>query len=127
MENYYNLISATGLNEVESYIINNYNNITCLGSINVSSNSTFLSNLNVVGDINTSGLSVSNTNSNINLLSTQLYLDILNIKTTSTTIFNNLNLLSSQSYFLTNYTNLNSLNVSSTTKLNGATSDVCAQ
>ena len=35
-------------------------------------------------------------------------------------IFNNLNNLSSQSHFLTNYTNLSNLNVSGTTKLNGA-------
>ena len=48
-------------------------------------------------------------------------LQISNLNTTSTTKFNNLNSLSSQSYFLTNYTNLSSLNVSTTTKLNGFT------
>ena len=73
------------------------------------------------GDANISGISVFNMNTNIDSLSSQSYLDITNIKATSTTIFNNLNSLSSQSYFLTNYTNLNNLNVSWTTKLNGAT------
>ena len=50
----------------------------------------------------------------------QSYLDIPNIKATSTTILGNLNSLSSQSFFLTNYTNLNNLNVSGISKLNGA-------
>jgi hypothetical protein len=94
----YNAIAtATGLNDVNSYDVNNYNNISCIGSLNISSNSTFLSNLNVGGNIYCSGISVFNIN-------------------------NNLNNLSSQSYFLTNYTNLNSLNVSGISKLNGATS-----
>ena len=72
----------------------------------------FLSNLNVDGDANISGISVFNMNTNINSLSSQSYLDITNIKAISTTICNNLNSLSSPSYFLTNYTNLNNLNVS---------------
>ena len=38
----------------------------------------------------------------------------------------NVNNLSSQSYFLTNYTNLNSLSVSGTTKLNGVTTCMSA-
>ena len=41
MENYYNSISSSGLNEIDSFIINNYNNFTCLERINVLSNSTF--------------------------------------------------------------------------------------
>ena len=34
-------ISSTGLNDVYSYNINNYNNISSIGSLNISSNSTF--------------------------------------------------------------------------------------
>ena len=44
-----------------------------------------------------------------------------NLNATSTSIFNNLNSLSGQSFFLTNYTNLNNLNVSGTTILNAGT------
>ena len=38
----YNVIAtSTGLNDVNSYDVNNYNNIPCIGIINISSNSTF--------------------------------------------------------------------------------------
>ena len=114
MENYYNSISSSGLNEIDSYIINNYNNITYLGSIKVSSNSTFLRNLNVGRDAIISGISVFNINSNINSLSSTSYVNISGLTA-------NLNSLSGQSFLYTNYTNLNSLNVSSTTKFNGST------
>ena len=60
----------------------------------------FLSNLNVGGNANISGTSVFNMNTNINSLSSQSYLDITNIKTTSTTIINNLNSLSSPLFFI---------------------------
>ena len=86
----------------------------------------FYNNFTCLSDINCSGLSVYNSLinasststtiiNNLNSLSSYSY---LNISSTN----NNLNNLSSQSYFLTNYTNLNSLNVSGISKLNGATS-----
>ena len=89
-----------------------------------------LSTLNVVGDRNTSGLSVFTMNTNIN-----------NLNATSTTIFNNLNSISTFSKlnidnlnatsttlltYINNLTNpstltTNNLNVSGTTKLNNST------
>jgi len=72
--NYYNQVNSTGLNDVDSYNINNYNNISCIGSLNVSSNSTFLSFLNVGGDISCSGLSVfASISSTTGSILTQLY------------------------------------------------------
>ena len=73
----------------------------------------FYNNTTCLSDMNISGLSVFNMNSNINTLSSYSYLNVSGLN-------KNLNSLSSQSFFLTNYTNLNNLNVSGTTKLNGA-------
>jgi hypothetical protein len=100
------------------------------GTTTLNNSVTCLSSLNVVGDINTSGLSVFTMNSNIN-----------NLNATSTTIFNNLNLISTYSKlnidnlnatsttllsYINNLTNpstlnVNNLNVSGTTKLNNST------
>ncbi len=68
-----------------------------------------------INNLNATSTTIFN---NLNSLSQNTTLNLNNLNATSTTIFNNLNSLSSQSYFLTNYTNLNSLNVSGTTKLN---------
>ena len=136
-------ISSTGLNDVYSYDINNYNNISSLGSLNISSNSTFLSNLNIVGDVNASGVSIFNLNTNFNAnfntnfstnlnnLSTQSYLDIPNLKTTSTSILGNLNNLSTQSYLdipnikttsTTIFTNLNNFSTNGQLSINNLNS-----
>ena len=54
-------------------------------------------------------------------LSTYTKLNVDNLNATSTTILGNLNSLSGLSFFLTNYTNLNTLNVSGNTTLNNST------
>ena len=50
--------SSTGINENCFDYALFYNDISCVGGLNISSNSTLLSNLNVGGDISCSGLSV---------------------------------------------------------------------
>ena len=102
-------ISSTGLNDVFSYDINNYNKISSLGSLNISSNSTFLSNLNIIGDVNASGVSLFNLNTTTSSIISSLTtsLGIINNKTTfSTLIVNNTS------------TFLSSLYISGTTILN---------
>jgi len=77
--------------------------------------------------INTPNLSVYATNTNLNNLSSQSYLDIPNIKTTSTTILTNLNSVSTNSTLSINnlnatsttiFTNLNSLSTNSILSIN---------
>jgi hypothetical protein len=84
--------------------------------------------LNYNSIVNAPDLAVYSTNTNVNNLSSNSTLSInvhttqiSNLNSTSTTIFNNLNSLSGQSFFYTNYTNLSNLNVSGITKSNGAT------
>ena len=97
-------------------------------STSISSPSVFALTTNLNSLSQTSTLSINNLNStsntifnNLNSLSQSSTLSINNLNSTSNTIFNNLNSLSGRSFFLTNYTNLSALNVSGTTRLNGAT------
>ena len=91
-------------------------------------NGSALTALNYNSIINSPDLSVYSTNTNVNNLSSNTTLSInghttqlSNLNSTSNSLLNNINSLSSQSFFYNNYTNLSNLNVSGITKLNGAT------
>jgi hypothetical protein len=90
--------------------------MTCMSSLNVSgyttlfSNATCMNNLNINGALYCSSINSETSTSifnNLNSLSTYSNLNISNLQSTSTTIFNNLNSLST-------YSNLNISNLQST-------------